>query len=79
MAPERYSSRKLSQETNSSVHDAKRALRWTFPRIGTLRRDLLQWAGRLIWPQDKLTLSMSINQAVKSRIEAALHILEATT
>ncbi|WP_157736078.1 hypothetical protein [Granulosicoccus antarcticus] len=35
--------------------------------------------GRLIPPQSKLTFSMSINEAVKSRIEAALHILEATT
>jgi hypothetical protein len=69
----------LSEETTSSVHNAKRAPLWTFTRIDTLRRELLQRAGRLIRPQGKLTLSMSINEAVKSRIEAALHILEAAT
>ncbi len=69
----------LCEETSSSVHDAKRAPLWTFTRIDTLRRELLQRAGRLIRPQGKLTLSMSINKAVKSRIEAALHILEAAT
>ncbi len=52
---------------------------WTFSRIDTLLGGLPQWVGRLIRPQGKLTLSMSINEAMKARIEAALHIFEAAT
>ena len=46
--------------------------------MNTLRRELLQRADRLNHPQGKLTLSMTINEALKSRIEAALPIIEAT-
>jgi len=56
---------------------AKRATLWVFPRIGTIRRELLQRAGRLIRPQGKLTLSMSANEAVRMRIETSLHSIEA--
>lgn len=65
------------EQTTRSVHNAKRAPLWTFTRMNTLRRELLQRAGRLIRPQGKLTLSMNINEALKSHIEAALHIIEA--
>jgi hypothetical protein len=65
------------EQTTRSVHNAKRAPLWTFTRLNTLRRELLQRAGRLIRPQGKLTLSMNINEVVKSRIEAALNIIEA--
>lgn len=66
------------EQTTRSVHNAKRAPLWTFSRMNTFRRELLQRAGRLIRPQGKLTLSMNINEVVKSRTEAALHIIEAT-
>lgn len=65
------------EQKTRSVHNAKRAPLWTFTRMNTLRREVIQRAGRLIRPQGKLTLSMNINEAVKSRIEAALHIIEA--
>ena len=65
------------EQRTRSVHNAKRAPLWTFKRMNTFRRELLHRAGRLIRPQGKLTLSMNINEVVKSRIEAALHIIEA--
>ena len=51
----------------------KRAPLWRFEQLGTLRRKLIQRAGRLTRPQGKLTLTMSANPAVKSEL---LHYLE---
>jgi hypothetical protein len=51
----------------------KRAPLWQFEQLGTLRRKLIQRAGRLTKPQGKLTLTMSANPAVKSEL---LHYLE---
>jgi hypothetical protein len=51
----------------------KRAPLWQFEQLGTLRRKLIQRAGRLTRPQRKLTLTMSANQAVKSEL---LHYLD---
>lgn len=65
------------EQMTRGVHNAKRAPLWTFTRMNTLRRELLQRAGRLIRPQGKLTLSMNINEIVKSRLKATLHIIEA--
>ncbi|MEW8014128.1 MAG: hypothetical protein AB2807_04875, partial [Candidatus Sedimenticola endophacoides] len=45
-----------------------------FEKLDTLRKRLVQRAGRLIRPKGKLTLSMSANGAVKKDL---LHILEA--
>ena len=44
----------------------KRAPLWQFEQLGTLRRTLIQRAGRLTRPKRKLTLTMSANQALKS-------------
>ncbi len=52
----------------------KRAPLWQFAQLGTLRRKLIQRAGRLTRPQRKLTLTMSANPAVKSEL---LHYLNA--
>jgi hypothetical protein len=52
----------------------KRAPLWKFTRLGTLRRKLIQRAGRLTRPQRKLTLTMSANTTVKSEL---LHYLNA--
>lgn len=41
---------------------AKRPALWKFKQLGTFRRELIQRAGRLISPQGKLTLSMSLNR-----------------
>ncbi|OQX45034.1 MAG: hypothetical protein B0D86_04370, partial [Candidatus Sedimenticola endophacoides] len=52
----------------------KRPALWHFEKLDTLRKRLVQRAGRLIRPKGKLTLSMSANGAVKKDL---LHILEA--
>ena len=52
----------------------KRPALWAFERLDTLRRRLIQRAGRLIRPQGQLTLSMSANPAVQNEL---LHYLEA--
>jgi hypothetical protein len=51
----------------------KRAPLWCFEQLGTLRRKLIQRAGRLTRPQGKLTLTMSANPTVKSEL---LHYLD---
>jgi len=52
----------------------KRAPLWQFEQLGTLRRKLIQRAGRLTRPQGRLTLTMSANPSVKSEL---LHYLAA--
>ena len=52
----------------------KRPALWDFVRLDTLRRRLLQRAGRLIRPQGQLTLSLSVNPAVRDEL---LHYLAA--
>ena len=52
----------------------KRPALWDFAHLDTLRRRLIQRAGRLIRPQGQLTLTMSANQAVQ---EELLHYLAA--
>jgi len=51
----------------------KRAPLWQFEQLGTLRRKLVQRAGRLTRPQGSLTLTMSANPTVKSEL---LHYLQ---
>ncbi len=52
---------------------AKRSAAWTFQTLDTLRRRLLQRAGRLNRPQGELTLTMSANKKVK---EELLHFID---
>jgi hypothetical protein len=52
----------------------RRAPLWQFTQLGTLRRKLIQRAGRLTRPQGTLTLTMSANPSVKSEL---LHYLDA--
>ena len=59
-----------AQERNTTE---KRAPLWRFEQLGTVRRKLIQRAGRLTKPQGKLTLTMSANPTVKSEL---LHYLE---
>lgn len=49
----------------ASKAKAKRPAAWTFQKLETIRRQIIQRAGRLIRPQGKLTLTMSPNTAVK--------------
>ncbi len=55
----------------------KRPAMWDFLQIDTLRRRLVQRAGRLIRPGGKLTLSMSANKSVKDELLHILNGLEA--
>ncbi len=52
----------------------KRPAFWSFERLDTFRRRIIQRAGRLIRPQGQLTLSMPANPAVQDEL---LHYLEA--
>ncbi len=54
----------------------KRAPLWQFEQLGTLRRKLIQRAGRLTKPQGKLTLTMSANPTVKSELLHYLDVLK---
>ena len=54
----------------------RRAPLWHFTRLGTLRRQLIQRAGRLTRPQGTLTLTMSVNPAVKSELLHYLDVLK---
>lgn len=51
----------------------KRPPRWIFSKLETLRRNIVQRAGRLTRPNGKLTLTMSANDVVKREI---MHYLE---
>ena len=52
----------------------KRPALWKFTQIGTLRKRIIQRAGRLLRPQGKLTLSMAANDAVRDEIMQYLAI-----
>ncbi len=52
----------------------KRTPLWEFEELETMRRRMFQRAGRFTWPQGKLTLTMSANEAVKRDL---LHFLDA--
>ena len=70
--------RELTMSTQAAERDqtARRTPLWRFARIGTVRRQVSQRAGRLICPQGKLTLSVSANAAFRCEIGAALEIPE---
>jgi hypothetical protein len=46
----------------------KRAPLWHFEQLGTLRKRLIQRAGRLTKPKRKLTLTMNANEAVRDEL-----------
>jgi len=58
----------------SRITTEKRAPLWCFEQLGSVRRKLIQRAGRLTKPQGALTLTMSANPNVKSEL---LHYLDA--
>ncbi len=57
------------RDRNTTV---KRPALWKFSKIGTLRKQIIQRAGRLIRPQGVLTLSMANNAAVEETIMSYL-------
>lgn len=54
----------------------KRPALWSFSSIETLRRRLIQRAGRLIYPQGKFTLSMSANTAIEKELLQTVEALK---
>jgi len=54
----------------------KRAPLWKFERLATLRRRLVQRAGRLTRPKGVLTLTLGVNQTVKHEFLSYLGALE---
>ncbi|MBL3600661.1 MAG: transposase, partial [gamma proteobacterium endosymbiont of Lamellibrachia anaximandri] len=68
-------SRELQMITRASSRTTqeKRPALWDFEQLNTLRRRVIQRAGRLIRPQGRLTLSMSANQAAQNEL---LHYLD---
>jgi hypothetical protein len=53
----------------------KRPALWDFLRLGTLRHQFIQRAGRLLRPQGHFILSMSVNQPVQNALLHYLHAL----
>ena len=68
--------RELQMVSSAAVRrtQSKRPALWCFQQLGTVRRCIIQRAGRLIRPNGKVTLSMSANAAQK---EALLHYVDA--
>ena len=52
----------------------KRSPLWEFPKIDTLRRNIVQRAGRITKPEGQVTLTMSANAEIKTQL---LHMLDA--
>ena len=63
-------SKELQMITQPPVRstEQKRPALWKFKQLGTLRKDIIQRAGRIIRPQGKLILSMAKNDAVKDEL-----------
>jgi hypothetical protein len=66
----------MMADTQQRHTTEKRAPLWRFEQLGTLRRKLIQRAGRLTKPQGALTLTMSANPAVKSELLHYLDVLK---
>jgi len=54
---------------------AKRAALWCFREIETLRRTLIQRAGRIIRPAGKLILSMNSNEKLENELLYSIGLL----
>ena len=64
--------------TSSQIRgtEAKRPTLWQFEQLGTLRRRVIQRAGRLIRPNGNLTLSMAANKATENEMLQILDAIE---
>ncbi len=56
--------------------EQKRPTLWKFKKLGTLRKHIIQRAGRIIRPQGQLVLSMAKNDAVKDELLQYMHGIE---
>ena len=70
--------RELQIELNPRARrtTAKRAALWCFREIETLRRTLIQRAGRIIRPAGKLILSMNSNEKLEKELLQSLSVLK---
>ena len=72
----------LMRELHMMVHQRsrgtteKRAALYEFTEANTLRRTLLQRAGRITWPAGTLTMTMNANSAVKHDLLFYLYRLQ---
>ena len=73
--------RELQMQTTAPSRrtTANRASFWVFEKIGTLRKTLIQRAGRFTRPAGALTLTISANAWIKNRLLQTLGALQATT
>jgi hypothetical protein len=71
--------RELQMQTKSRQKqtNSKRAALWLFEKLDTLRNKLIRRAGRLHYPDGRLTLTMSQNTAVQAEFEQIMKELEA--
>lgn len=62
--------RELEMQTTKPVRHttAKRSSLWAFEKVDTLRKTLIQRAGRFTRPQGRLTLTMSANPWIKNQL-----------
>ena len=69
-------SRELHMQTHAQDRNTteKRSPLWEFPKIDTLRRNIVQRAGRITKPEGQVTLTMSANAEIKTQL---LHMLDA--
>jgi hypothetical protein len=69
--------RELEMQTTKPVRrtTSKRASLWVFEKVGTLRKTLIQRAGRLTRPKGKLTLTISANDWIKQRLLTLLNAI----
>ena len=58
----------MATKAPSRITGQKRPTLWAFERLDTLRRSILQRAGRLIRPQGRLTLSVCANEALQNKL-----------
>lgn len=49
---------------------------WSSEKLGTLRRTIIQRAGRFTRPSGKLKLTMSVNQATQDQLLQILDVLD---
>lgn len=66
----------MREKPRAKRDDAKRPALWRFEKLETIRRLILQRAGRMIRPQGKLTLSMSANEKVEADFLRTLDALK---
>jgi hypothetical protein len=61
--------RELQMKTGRPARhtSAKRASLWVFEKVDTIRKTLIQRAGRLTRPQNMLTLTISANKWIEKR------------